>query len=186
MINGQHKYYDLVQRISAVEVARRIGMQISKKGSHWWMICPLHKEKTASFCFYDNGGWYCFGCKRGGNDGISFYGALFNVSYSDAANKFVVQNSSHTGPAYNKSSQMARKLLLNWRDDQMRKLKSAYNRADMVASFFHDESAWDEATFVYALCARSAASARISELESANMTQLISLYEEENNGTNSH
>lgn len=33
----------------------------------WWGRCPLHREEEASFHIEEvGGGWYCFGCRRGG------------------------------------------------------------------------------------------------------------------------
>ena len=43
-------------------------VELKKKGSAWWACCPIHQEKTPSFCVNPaRGTWHCFGCGRGGN-----------------------------------------------------------------------------------------------------------------------
>ena len=45
---------------------------LKKNGSHYWGLCPFHKEKTPSFSVNPALGIYkCFGCGEGG-DAISF------------------------------------------------------------------------------------------------------------------
>ena len=41
----------------------------SPKGDGWDAICPFpdHEDTIPSFKVWDNGGWYCLGCGRGGN-----------------------------------------------------------------------------------------------------------------------
>ncbi len=48
--------------------------------------CPLHQEKTASFCWFkDDNHWFCFGgC--GGGDTIELYQRLHKCSFVDALN----------------------------------------------------------------------------------------------------
>lgn len=46
--------------------------------------CPLHNEKTGSFCIYrKTNTYYCFGCHQGG-DVISLYQKLYNCNFSSA------------------------------------------------------------------------------------------------------
>ena len=45
---------------------------LKKSGSHYWGLCPFHKEKTPSFSVNPSLGIYkCFSCGEGG-DAISF------------------------------------------------------------------------------------------------------------------
>lgn len=60
---------DIVQRIKASVTAREVlesyGFEVDRHGK---CRCPFHSEKTASFQCYPGGrGWYCFGCKKGGD-----------------------------------------------------------------------------------------------------------------------
>ena len=43
-------------------------VELKKRGSMYWACCPLHNEKTGSFCVNPaRGTWHCFGCGKGGN-----------------------------------------------------------------------------------------------------------------------
>ncbi len=39
-----------------------IGVMLEPAGTRWRSVCPFHKEKTASFFVYPDGGYHCFGC----------------------------------------------------------------------------------------------------------------------------
>ncbi len=59
-------------------------VNLTKKGSNHFGLCPFHGEKTASFSV--NAGkqiYYCFGCHKGGNV-VSFIMEIENLSYPDA------------------------------------------------------------------------------------------------------
>ena len=57
----------LLDRADPVDVIGRY-VELRKKGSVYWACCPLHQEKTPSFCVNPaRGTWHCFGCGRGGN-----------------------------------------------------------------------------------------------------------------------
>ena len=58
---------------------------LKQRGKKFWGLCPFHKEKTPSFSVDpEQGLFYCFGCKEGGNvftflnktQGLDFYDAL--------------------------------------------------------------------------------------------------------------
>lgn len=51
--------------ITAREVLEGYGFEVDRHGK---CRCPFHNEKTASFqCYPGEKGWYCFGCKKGGD-----------------------------------------------------------------------------------------------------------------------
>lgn len=65
---------------------------LKKNGSHYWGLCPFHKEKTPSFSVNPSLGIYkCFGCGEGG-DAISFIMKTQNKDFmtvlSELAEKF--------------------------------------------------------------------------------------------------
>ncbi len=65
---------------------------LKKSGSHYWGLCPFHKEKTPSFSVNPSLGIYkCFGCGEGG-DAISFIMKTQNREFmeviTDLAEKF--------------------------------------------------------------------------------------------------
>lgn len=76
--------FESVKGIPAYEAAERNGMHLKSNGSKYWACCPIHGEKTPSLCFYPDGGWYCYGCHKGG-DTITLYMELYSLDHYDAA-----------------------------------------------------------------------------------------------------
>ena len=66
----------VVERVAGIWLTQR------KAGGDLWGLCPLpgHDEKTASFHIDADGRWYCFGCRRGGGDVVSFAAAFLGRS----------------------------------------------------------------------------------------------------------
>jgi DNA primase len=72
---------EIKSAVTMPEVARMYGYEPNAAG---FINCPLHHEKTASVKVYSgDGGWYCFGCTKGG-DVIRFVQAVLNVEFKDA------------------------------------------------------------------------------------------------------
>ena len=77
--------FDAVRDISSVDAAERAGIALERRGGNYWCRCPAHSEKTASLKFYgDTGGWYCFGCGKGG-DAVRLYEEMYHVEAVEAA-----------------------------------------------------------------------------------------------------
>ena len=68
---------------AALDIARSAGLDLRQRGSRWWACCPLHNEKTPSFCIFPDGRWKCFGCGKHG-DAADLYAALYGVSLGEA------------------------------------------------------------------------------------------------------
>jgi len=72
---------DIAQQIRrlvpAREAAEHYGFTPDRGG---YIVCPFHNEKTASLKFYDDGGWFCFGCRAGGTS-IDFVMRLFDLDF---------------------------------------------------------------------------------------------------------
>lgn len=76
------------QVIEANNIVDVIGsyVNLTKKGSTYFGLCPFHNEKTPSFSVTDNGSkqmFYCFGCHTGGS-ALTFLMKYENYSYSEA------------------------------------------------------------------------------------------------------
>ena len=57
----------VLDRADPVDIIGRY-VELKKKGSLYWACCPIHHEKTPSFCVNPaRGTWHCFGCGKGGN-----------------------------------------------------------------------------------------------------------------------
>ena len=60
------------------------GIELQQRGRHFWACCPLHSERTASFCVnHEKQKWKCFGCGASG-DSIDFIMKLKGISFRDA------------------------------------------------------------------------------------------------------
>ena len=78
-------------RLDIVDVVQE-RVILKKNGSHYWGLCPFHKEKTPSFSVNPNMGIYkCFGCGEGG-DALTFIMKTQNKTFieivSELAERF--------------------------------------------------------------------------------------------------
>lgn len=74
---------ELIARNDIVDVVSNY-VQLSRKGSNLFGLCPFHSEKTGSFSVApDKQIYYCFGCKKGGG-AINFIMDVENLTYPDA------------------------------------------------------------------------------------------------------
>ncbi len=80
----EHVVQQIARRADFVRLAGRY-LDLTKRGKSYVALCPFHNEKTPSFSLDpDDGLYYCFGCKEGGNvftflqkmEGITFGEAL--------------------------------------------------------------------------------------------------------------
>ena len=74
---------ELVSRNPIDEVVSQY-VNLTRKGSNLFGLCPFHSEKTGSFSVApDKGIYYCFGCHKGGGV-INFAMEIENLDYPDA------------------------------------------------------------------------------------------------------
>ena len=74
---------ELIARSDIVDVVGSY-VQLTRKGSNLFGLCPFHSEKTGSFSVApDKQIYYCFGCKKGGGV-INFIMDEENLTYPDA------------------------------------------------------------------------------------------------------
>ena len=73
--------------LDTIEVAQILGLIPVKKGRNFWVLCPLHEEKTASMILYPgNRGYHCKGCGRSG-DAIDLFARVRRISMKQAVNE---------------------------------------------------------------------------------------------------
>ena len=82
---------DLKMKASITDVVSSYSPLV-RKGGHYFCCCPLHVEKTPSFCLYENTNtFYCYGCHKQG-DVISFIQDIEKTDFKGAveflANKY--------------------------------------------------------------------------------------------------
>ena len=159
--------FDAVRGVSAVDAAERAGVHLVRRGGSMWCACPMHGERTASLKFYgDTGGFYCFGCHKGG-DAVKLYEELYRVEPVEAARMLAaafgsaVDESRPAGPPPKPKPgkhlrEGAAEDLYNmlWDDWCNRKWK-----AQAILKRLHEEGTadWDNPAFVAALKVRSIA-----------------------------
>ena len=85
---------EIKSRLDIVDVVSE-QVILKKNGSHYWGLCPFHKEKTPSFSVNPQMGIYkCFGCGEGG-DALSFIMKTKNMEFMDVikdlAQKFGIE-----------------------------------------------------------------------------------------------
>ena len=163
--------FDQCRHISAVEVAQREGLSLRQRGNRMWMCCPLHNEKTASLCLYEDGGWHCFGCHTGGSDGTSFLAALRKISQSEAARILIGNTPVHTVPDHRqRAGYDLRKCVKEWADDYRRQQSRISRNAKWLADYaaeLIDENPAIEKVFWAALAEYAAAENELDMLEAA-------------------
>lgn len=86
-VTGRIPEHIVEQIVRSADMVRIVGRycDLKQRSGRFWACCPFHEEKTPSFSLdAENGLYYCFGCKEGGNvfsflektEGLSFYEAL--------------------------------------------------------------------------------------------------------------
>lgn len=99
-----------------LEIVRDEGIKLKQRGRLWWACCPLHQEKTPSFCINaESQRFKCFGCGTSG-DVIDFVQKLKGISFKDALR--------HLGM----SSESTFEQTKNPREAQRRELIKAFNK----------------------------------------------------------
>lgn len=76
----------LDELVARNDIADVVGsyVQLARKGSNLFGLCPFHSEKTGSFSVSpDKQIYYCFGCKKGGGV-INFIMDVENLSFADS------------------------------------------------------------------------------------------------------
>ena len=80
----RHNSYDIEGIKEQVPIDTFLESGRSQQGNRRFYPCPIHNEKTPSFCWYlDNNSWYCFGCHEGGSV-IDLYMKLHDVDAKKA------------------------------------------------------------------------------------------------------
>ncbi len=97
---------------------------LKRRGKNLIGLCPFHGEKTPSFTVYpDNGSFYCFGCKVGG-DVFTFVKMAENLDYIEAV-KLLADRAGVTVPE-------------DGYDDSLHRLKNTiYEINRETARFYH-------------------------------------------------
>ena len=75
-----------------LEIAKRIGLEVQKKGRSWVASCPLHEDRTPSLSISPHKGrsglWHCFSCGASG-DAIELFMRTRRTGFGDAVRDLV-------------------------------------------------------------------------------------------------
>lgn len=86
----EHVVQQIVRSVDFLRLAARY-CDLKKKGRNYWGLCPFHEEKTPSFSVDpENGLYYCFGCKEGGNI-FTFLEKTEGLSFGEALRKLAAE-----------------------------------------------------------------------------------------------
>ncbi len=86
LVAGSFPEHIIQQVARSADFVRIVGRycDLERRGGRFWGLCPFHKEKTGSFSVDpDNGLYYCFGCKEGGNV-FTFLEKMEGLSFPEA------------------------------------------------------------------------------------------------------
>jgi len=79
----EHVLDEIARATDMVSLVKQY-VQLKRKGSRLWGLCPFHKEKTPSFTVNAEKGLFkCFGCNEGGN-AFNFLMKIESVSFPEA------------------------------------------------------------------------------------------------------
>ena len=151
----------LRERASARDVLALAGVPVQDRGRRGWACCPLHGEKTASLCVYEDGRFYCFGCHAGG-DAVALYGALVDLTPGEAARELAGKLGISAGPERYHAPRLRRRT----HAEVERRRSQVYGafadvarraEADALRLDAKQDAAWDDPAFLTALRAKAAA-----------------------------
>lgn len=98
---------ELVARCDIVDVVGSY-VQLTRKGSNLFGLCPFHSEKTGSFSVSpDKQIYYCFGCKKGGGV-VNFIMEEENLTFPDAV-RFLAKRAGMEVPEENGDREAGRR-----------------------------------------------------------------------------
>ena len=116
---------EIKNRLDIVEVVSE-QVILKKNGSHYWGLCPFHKEKTPSFSVNPQLGIYkCFGCGAGG-DALRFIMETKGVEFFDLIKDLAARFNLELPDNYKRA-------------DKSRGLKEQMmNATQKAAEYYHD------------------------------------------------
>ena len=117
---------ELTARSDIVDVVGSY-VQLTRKGSNLFGLCPFHSEKTGSFSVSpDKQIYYCFGCKKGGGV-VNFIMDIENLPFPDAV-RFLAKRAGMEVPDEEGDREAGRR--------RQRLLDLNRDGADFTTSFF--------------------------------------------------
>lgn len=139
-------------------------------------------------CFYEDGGWYCFGCHQGG-DAVALYAAMNRMDMYEAAKQLAARYGIEVRQDTPKRPNTARKpvdvsgvlqALRAWEHERWERMFRIERFAHQTLEGFTNlNAAWDDPRIVMALRARTAAGMELDQMQGMSVADLIQLYKQE-------
>ena len=83
--HGLFSFMDMKNKPDILSVLEKLGIELKQRGRHLWACCPLHQERTPSFCVdNEKQRWRCFGACGEGGDVINFVMKYHGISFKEA------------------------------------------------------------------------------------------------------
>ena len=188
--------FERCRGMSSSEAARRLGIQVIKKGKQEYALCPFHHEKTPSLAFYEDGNWYCYGCHSHG-DAVHFVARLKGVRPLEAARWLLEEVPKPARLVAPRSANGVREsldALEDWFDrewdvacEMVREMgkQSDEALAEILAEGGTEDEAWQDARFFLPEFVRAAAQTRLDLLGALEGLETVRLFREETLRSNS-
>lgn len=161
--------FSQVRAIPAHEAAQHLGIHLTRKGSRYWACCPVHGERTASLCFFEDGHFHCFGCHASGST-VDLYQQVLGLGTPlEAAQKAAADYGLTTDAVDATAAHTRQRRAEIIRDlEQERiceesRLCAAMHIASEIASSKDARTAWDDPDFLLAMDAMTYAQDRLAE-----------------------
>jgi DNA primase len=130
------------------------------------MCCPLHCEKTPSFCIFPDGKFKCFGCGAYG-DAADLYAAVYGVSLGEALR--AVQGKAWAPRSRKPTGNDLRRIIEAWKTERWHRACTILHAARMILEHANPESdlCWQTIEHM------ARANDELSALETATPAQLL-------------
>lgn len=128
----------ITKKPDLLTVVQATGIELKQRGRSWWARCPIHQERTPSFCVDpERQRWKCFGCNTNG-DVIDFIRKFKGISFKDAL-RYLNIPGSLTDRRFETNTQEKRKRELvkafgRWCDSTIRELCETVRLANEIDS----------------------------------------------------
>ena len=161
--------------MDALTVARSAGLEVQRRGSRWWVCCPMHHEKTPSMMFDERGRFHCFGCGASG-DAADLYAALYHVPLGEALR--VVRGENWKKQPRKPDGHDLRRAVEAWKGERWREACAKKHEARATIKAL-EKTEPDGEKFWQAVADEAAANDTLNLLEAATTRQFVGWMEAE-------
>ena len=159
----------MIEQNEALEIARAAGLEIQRKGSHWFALSPFRQERTPSLCFFPDGRWYDFGGGQHG-DAADLYAVLHKVPLAEVLH--IIHGDAWKHQPRKPTANDLRRAVETWRGECWREACKQKHTARVIIAALEDTNPESE-TFWQAVANEAVANDALDLLEKATPKQMI-------------